>query len=86
MIIDDLGAEFSTRFTSSVLENLINERICNDLPTIISTNCTLDDIKKLYSERMYSRIAGCFKRFMFIGKDIRIKKALYSSVEGAKQL
>ena len=43
---------------------------------IISTNLTLPDIVKRYSERISSRLIGDFKLFKFYSEDIRIKKNL----------
>ena len=75
LIIDDLGAEFQTAFTVSAVHNIINSRIMNGLPTIISTNLKPDEITKAYGERVMSRILGNFKRFEFKGTDIRQKLA-----------
>ena len=75
-VLDDLGAEFSTQFTSSALYNIINSRITASLPTIISTNLSMDEFEKRYGERIFSRIVGCFKWEQFCGKDIRIQKKL----------
>ena len=74
LIIDDLGAEFITQFSISVIGNIVNERLLRDLPTIISTNLSLNEIKEKYSERTASRIFGCYEKLKFIGRDIRIKK------------
>ncbi len=75
LIIDDLGAEFQTAFTVSAVHNIINSRIMNGLPTIISTNLKPDEITKAYGERVMSRILGNFKRFEFKGNDIRQKRS-----------
>ena len=41
---------------------------------LISTNLTLHQISKLYSDRLYSRLAGNFTNFTFYGDDLRIKE------------
>lgn len=74
LIIDDLGTEFSTSFTTSALYNIINTRILLDLPTIISANLYPSELLERYSDRIYSRIIGCFEHLHFVGKDIRIIK------------
>ena len=74
LIIDDLGAEFITQFSVSAIGNIINERLLRNLPTIISTNLSLSEIKEKYTERTASRIFGCYEKLKFIGKDIRVKK------------
>lgn len=74
LIIDDLGAEFPTQFTASSIGNLVNERLCRNLPTIISTNLGSAELKVKYSERTASRLLGAYKAVMFIGKDVRFIK------------
>lgn len=74
LIIDDLGTEFSTQFTQSCIYNLINTRISQEKPTIVNTNLSLTELKKLYSERFVSRFIGDQCYFEFIGDDVRIIK------------
>lgn len=71
LILDDLGAEFSTAYTNSALYNLLNSRICRGVPTIISSNLDLEEIKSRYPESIASRIIGTFSTVEFIGDDIR---------------
>ncbi len=71
LIIDDLGAEFSTQFTVAALNNIINTRLNSGLPTIISTNLTLNEIEDRYTQRVASRIMGSCAPLQFCGKDIR---------------
>lgn len=71
LILDDLGAEFSTQFTVASLYNILNTRINNDLPTIISTNLTMREIEEKYTQRIASRIVGSAMPIQFCGKDIR---------------
>ncbi len=77
LIIDDLGTEFSTQYSISVLFNLLNYRIINGLSTIVTTNLSLKEIEANYKERIYSRLSGDFTVLPFCGKDIRrMKKEL----------
>lgn len=71
LILDDLGAEFTTAYTVSALYNLLNSRICRGVPTIISSNLDLEEIKRRYPESIASRIIGNFSPVKFIGDDIR---------------
>ena len=71
LVIDDLGAEFSTTFTVSALYNIVNTRINTGLPTIISTNYSLAEIEKQYTNRISSRFIGEYSILYFEGKDIR---------------
>ncbi len=76
LVIDDLGTEFSTSFTTSQFYNIVNTRINNGLPTIISTNLGLAEIEKNYTPRVLSRIMGSYKTKRLLGPDIRQKMAL----------
>lgn len=80
LILDDLGAEFDTKYKSSVLYNIMNSRMLSSKPTIISTNMKLSDMEKKYDERIVSRIIGTMERIEFAGSDIRQKKKRKESV------
>ncbi len=74
LIIDDLGTENVNSASSAELFNIINYRLINKKPTVISTNLSPTDIKKIYSERIFSRIMGEYNVIPFFGQDIRILK------------
>ncbi len=74
LIIDDLGAEFSTQFTVSAVYNIINSRLMLSKPTIISTNFDFSEIENRYSQRVASRILGDYTIMNFKGKDVRVIK------------
>lgn len=74
LILDDLGTEFTTQFTTSCIYNLINTRISREKPTIVNTNLSLYELKKVYSERFVSRMIGEHIYLEFIGEDVRIVK------------
>lgn len=71
LILDDLGTEFQTQFTSSMVYNIINTRIIKHLPTIINTNLDHTKLENAYSPRIVSRIAGNYDTLLFLGNDIR---------------
>ena len=73
LILDDLGAEFDSKFNQSILYNLINMRMNKGIPTIISTNATLSELKERYGERILSRMLT-MENLPFCGNDIRILK------------
>lgn len=77
LIIDDLGSEMNTGFTSSELFNCINSRILDHKSTIISTNLSIADIQENYSDRISSRIIGNYRLYKFYGSDIRIQKKIH---------
>lgn len=74
LILDDLGTEMTTTFTTSALYQLINTRLTSGKKTIISTNMTVSDIGTRYSAQISSRIGGEYLPVMFFGEDIRILK------------
>lgn len=71
LILDDLGAEFTTALSTSVLYNIINSRICRGVPTIISSNLDFHDLKERYPESISSRIIGTYTGVNFVGDDVR---------------
>ncbi|MDR1630517.1 MAG: ATP-binding protein [Oscillospiraceae bacterium] len=71
LILDDLGAEFCTQFTVSVIYNIINSRLLNSHPTIISSNLSLPELEAKYTTRVTSRILGEYRHLRFFGRDIR---------------
>lgn len=73
LIIDDLGTEMPTSFTTASLFNCLNERLIRHKSTIISTNLGLEDIQKVYTDRIFSRTAGNYTFLKIYGDDIRIK-------------
>lgn len=73
LIIDDLGSEQLTDFSSSELFTLLNKKILKKKKMLISTNLSLPLISKRYSERIYSRLVGEFKLCKFFVEDIRIQ-------------
>lgn len=74
LIIDDLGVEFVTQFTTAALHDVLNTRLLKGLPTIISTNLEMDEIYEKYTQRIASRLFGSSLPLAFCGKDIRQKK------------
>lgn len=74
MILDDLGTEMVTPMSISALYTLINSRLVNGKKTIISTNCSPEELQKKYSPQICSRISGEFLRLPFVGRDIRLIK------------
>ena len=73
LIIDDLGTERDPYPTAVRLSELITERKISRKPIIITTNLTLEDIQKVYKDRVFSRIIDSFDFYRLIGKDIRIR-------------
>lgn len=59
LLIDDLGTEpILKNVTKEYLYNLINTRQVNNLPTLITTNLSQEQLLDRYDERIYSRLAN----------------------------
>ena len=71
LIIDDLGTEMVTNFSVSCLYNIINTRLNRSLPIIASTNLSSAEIRKMYNDRITSRLFGEFIIRKFVGSDMR---------------
>lgn len=71
LIIDDLGTEMTTQFTISALYTVINTRLMENRPTIISTNLADTEIEGRYSPQIASRLIGAYRLVQFAGEDIR---------------
>ncbi len=71
LIIDDLGTEMTTQFTTSVLYTVINSRMMDARPTIISTNLSDGELEGRYSPQIASRLMGAYRLVQFAGEDIR---------------
>ena len=75
MILDDLGTEMITAYSTRALYTLINTRLTRAKATIISTNCSNEELQKKYTPQILSRIEGEYQTLPFVGRDIRqIKK------------
>ncbi len=72
LIIDDLGTEGANSATNVEFFDILNIRLRTEKSTLISVNLSLSDIGTVYSERILSRLLGCFRIYEFIGKDLRI--------------
>ena len=76
LILDDLGSEFLTQYTTASLFDIINSRLISGKKTVINTNLSISELEKKYGERVVSRLYGHYKVLKFIGSDIRIDKSV----------
>ena len=76
LIIDDLGTEMTNAFINSRLYLCLNERDLRQKSTLLSTNLSLDDLSRTYSERIFSRLTSNYIMIKMVGEDIRLQKAL----------
>lgn len=74
LVLDDLGAgaltDFERRYTLEVLDRRLNAM----LPTIVTTNWSLAQIREQMDERIASRLSG-FTLLAFAGRDRRERKS-----------
>ncbi len=74
LIMDDLGAEMSTQFTTSCLYNILNTRLNHGRATLVSTNLLQHELLTRYGDRITSRFIGEYHIMQFCGTDVRLQK------------
>ncbi len=72
LILDDLGSEMTTPFVQTALYTLINTRLTAERKTVISSNLSMDDVRRRYSPQIASRLEGEYRALPFFGEDIRL--------------
>lgn len=72
LILDDLGTEMTTAFVQSALYQIINSRLMERRPTILSTNLKVADLAGRYGAQTASRMEGEYQILTFFGQDIRM--------------
>ena len=71
LVLDDLGMEFDTPFSRACLYNVLNARLLEGKPTVISTNLSYTALQERYGDQIASRISGGFVPLLCVGRDIR---------------
>ena len=71
LVLDDLGMEFDTPFSRACIYNVLNARLLEGKPTIISTNLSYTALQERYGDQIASRISGGFVPLLCVGRDIR---------------
>ena len=74
LILDDLGTEMPGQFATAALYTLLNDRILENKPMVVSTNLNMDELGRRYSPQIASRLQGSFLLLTFVGEDIRVLK------------
>ena len=72
LFIDDLGTENLSEFKLECLYDLLDHRFTRKLPTFITTNLSLNQIRERFFERISSRILGMCVPIELTGSDRRI--------------
>jgi len=73
LIIDDLGAEMITAYSTAALYNLISMRQTAAKATILISTFSVSEIKNKYTPQIASRIEGDYTELSLVGQDIRKK-------------
>ncbi|MDP4158916.1 MAG: ATP-binding protein [Bacillota bacterium] len=72
LILDDLGVHNYTEWTRNRLYSIINYRVNEQLPTVITSNLTLDEMEEYIGVRTTSRIIQSTRIYrLTVEKDIR---------------
>ncbi|UWG98872.1 ATP-binding protein [Dehalobacter sp. DCM] len=83
LILDDLGAHNYTEWSRNRIYSILNYRMNEQLPTIITTNLDFNEIEHYLGERTCSRLLQMCRIFrLSAGQDIRMQK--YLKREGLK--
>lgn len=88
LVIDDLGSERNTEFMNEVVYSVIDARHISQLPLIVTTNLTGDELKhpnSIESERVFSRLFEMCIPVEVKGKDRR-KLKLRDSDKDLKEM
>lgn len=75
LIIDDLGAAKASEWVEEVTYRLINRRYNHMLPTLITTNLAIRDLRSHLGDRVTSRLAQMTTRVEFAPVDRRRQRA-----------
>jgi DNA replication protein DnaC len=72
LVLDDLGAEKVSEYVRQSLYALINKRYLDDLPTIVTSNLTLDEVAGRLDDRIASRLTEMCQVVTLGDKDLRV--------------
>lgn len=70
-VLDDVGVREATEAFRSYLHAIINYRVTNALPTVYTSNLTIEDMAKVFDERMYDRMRDQCVEIGFTGESKR---------------
>ncbi|MFG2224505.1 ATP-binding protein [Streptomyces sp. NPDC048644] len=71
LILDDLGAAKTSEWTEELTYRLINRRYNDMLPTLVTTNLRIADLREAVGDRVASRLAEMTTRVILSGDDRR---------------
>jgi len=74
LVMDDIGTENTTDFMKEFMYNMINDRYNNMLPIMITTNLDSQELSRIYSQRIVSRLFEMCEIIRLEGEDKRKRK------------
>ena len=70
-ILDDLGTEYSSEFSKTEINYIVDKRLNDKKSTIITTNLVEDALKDRYLSPMCSRLDNLYINCYLSGNDLR---------------
>lgn len=70
-VLDDIGVRGATEAFRSYLHAVINYRVTNALPTVYTSNLPIEELARVFDDRMYDRIRDQAGVIHFAGKSKR---------------
>ena len=71
VVLDDVGTRSSTEAFTSYVHAIINARVTGGLPTVYTSNLPLEDMRTIFTERLYDRIRDQCAEIHFDGESKR---------------
>jgi len=85
LILDDLGASKPTAWAEEQIYTIIDTRLREKRPIFVSTNCSEDELKKQFHERIPSRLHEACDWIEVGGADYRLLKGHRFENEGVRE-
>ncbi|MFI1097537.1 ATP-binding protein [Streptomyces sp. NPDC020917] len=71
LLLDDLGAAKQSQWTEELTYRLVNHRYNHMLPTLVTTNLPVAELRDAVGDRVASRLAEMTERVILTGRDRR---------------
>lgn len=56
LVIDDIGVRGATEAFRAYVHSIVNHRVSNGMPTVYTSNLSIEDMEDVFDERLYDRI------------------------------
>jgi len=71
LVVDDIGVRDATQAFRADAHDLIDYRVTNRLPTIYTSNVTIDELAEVYDRRLWDRVRDMCVVLEFSGESKR---------------